>query len=512
MEYLPVDDLVPDPRNPKGHADDDLDASFERFGYADPIVIDERTGRMISGHGRQARIVARHAAGHAPPEGVTVTPDGRWLVPVSRGWRSADDDEALAYLVAANNLTTKGGWRLDPLASILQEIAATPAGLVGTGYESADLDRMLAELAASSPTPGDDAAGPDEDVPPAVPENPVTVRGDVWLLGRHRLMCGDCREPGDVATLLDGATVNVAVTSPPYAEQREYDETSGFRPIPPDGYVAWFEAVQANVAAHLADDGSWLVNIKPSVVDVLDRHLYVLDLVIAHVRSWGWHFGDEFCWERNGVPKAPTLRLKNQFEPVYHFARARWKFRPEHVRHASDAMIVPLGPGAGNTSWNAGDRGDQGSPGRMGGGVWKDGQVKPRKNAATGRMSDAQGTAVDAGAALAEGWAYPGNRLPTFIGSHEAVGHSAAFPVGLPDFLIRLFSDDGDVVLDPFSGSGSTLLAAEQTGRRGFGMELSPGYVDVTLARWQRRTGVLPVRAATGEAVDFAPLAEPAPA
>ena len=102
-----------------------------------------------------------------------------------------------------------------------------------------------------------------------------------------------------------------------------------------------------------------------------------------------------------------------------------------------------------------------------------------------------------------EGWAYPGNRLPSFVGSHEATGHPAAFPVGLPAFFVRLFTDVGDVVYDPFLGSGSSLLAAHQEGRVGFGMELSPGYVDVSLARFQRVTNEKPVLESTGEPHDF---------
>ena len=99
------------------------------------------------------------------------------------------------------------------------------------------------------------------------------------------------------------------------------------------------------------------------------------------------------------------------------------------------------------------------------------------------------GTVKDAGEYIVPGMAYPGNRLPTFAGSHEATGHSAAFPVGLPQFFIEAYTDPGDVTFDPFAGSGSTLIASENTGRRGYGMELSPGYCDVIVTRWQNLTG-----------------------
>lgn len=89
---------------------------------------------------------------------------------------------------------------------------------------------------------------------------------------------------------------------------------------------------------------------------------------------------------------------------------------------------------------------------------------------------------------LGPGMAYPGNRLPTFTASHDATGHAAAFPVGLPEFFIKAFTDEGDRVCDPFAGSGSTLIAAERTGRACTSIEISPGYVDVIVQRWQNQT------------------------
>src|SRR5690606_39008730 len=109
-------------------------------------------------------------------------------------------------------------------------------------------------------------------------------------------------------------------------------------------------------------------------------------------------------------------------------------------------------------------------------------------------LQEHQGASAGVGALIGDGLAYPSNRLPPFTGTHEATGHTAAFPVGLPAWLIRAYSDPGDCVLDPFAGSGSTLIAAEQEGRRGFGIELSPAYVDLILDRWERAGGSKPKR------------------
>lgn len=470
---MPLDELVRAPRNPKRHASRDIAASLSRFGYIEPIVLDDRTGRLVVGHGRLDELTALEASGGEPPEGVEVTKTG-WLVPVMRGAAFKDDTEAEAYLLAANQIGPLGGWDTPALMEMLQAQAAGP-GLEGIGFSADDLELMIAELnrertVVDLTQPTDVAA--------------VTRKGDVWELGEHRLMCGDCRNPRDVDRLLNGAVINVAVTSPPYADRRKYDESTEFRPVPPEEYVEWFEPVQANIAAHMADDGSWFLNLKAGA-EGLDVELYAMDLVLAHARRWGWHFAFEFCWERTGVPGRFSRRFKNQFEPVYQFTRGEWKFRPEHVRHYSENAIIPLGPEvAGNTDWRLA----QG----QGGNMFERNNAKRKrlKHGYVGNTSEVQGlNHPQLGDTIGGGWALPGNRLPTFTSTHEALGHPAAFPVGLPAFFVRAYTDRGDVVYDPFAGSGSTLIAAAQEGRVGFAMEVSPAYCDLAKARWEMLSG-----------------------
>lgn len=389
------------------------------------------------------------------------------------------ESDAVKIALADNKLSDDATNDDSALADLLSEL---DGDYFGTGYAEDEADAILAALTAAEDIPAvievEEKDLDEFDV--STPIEPVTKPGDVWVLGDHRIICGDCRDDNTVATLLGDRRINLAFTSPPYASQRAYDDTSGFKPIPEDEYVEWFRDVAANVAAHLAEDGSWFVNIKPSAKE-LDTHLYVMDLVIAHVREWGWHFGTEYCWERVGVPKNVTLRFKNQFEPVYQFAMNRWKMRPDNVRHYSDSVPIPGGPGVGNTSWGTA----QGGNGPLFG--------KARmiaSNINPGHGGDKQGTGDDHSPGLvAEGMAYPGNRLPTFLGSHEATGHTAAFPVGLPAWFMRAYTDPGDVVYDPFMGSGSTLIAAQQEGRTAFGCEISPGYCDIVIKRWFRVTG-----------------------
>jgi DNA modification methylase len=441
---------------------------------------------------------------------------------------TCDDDTAIKINLADNRIPEYSHRDDDAVISLIRGLSGD---VRGTGYEAED--ELVRRALADEPVldlMDTDEVYEEADTPeiPDAPEHRVTRRGDVWQLGDHRLMCGDCRSSDDVSALLAGAVANLAVTSPPYAKQRDYDTDSEFRPVPPDEYVDWFEPVSVNVADHLAEDGSWFINIK-STAEELDNQLYVMDLVIAHARRWGWHFATEFCWERIGVPKWVKRRFKNQFEPVYQFTRGDWKIRPDAVRHPSDSVPVPGGPGTGDTNWKNRQGGggslfgganvsaNQGKPSRATDvqgtpGVTSDvpgGGLYPRTRVTKDMISDRQGQGgaygptggVHGGPESVPGLAYPGNRLPTFSGSHTATGHTAAFPVGLPQFFVRAYTDAGDVVYDPFCGSGSTLLAADNEGRTGYGMEISPKYVDVACMRFQQVTGVLPVR--DGEPYDF---------
>lgn len=145
--YTPLADVVPAEVNPKQHHFDGIKASLATFGYTEPILLDERTGRLIAGHGRLEALAGMHAAGEAAPAGVQVSDDGSWLVPVVHGWASGSDEEARAYLIASNRLVESGGWDEGALADMLTDIAGTDERLLAaTGYTLPDLDALLASL------------------------------------------------------------------------------------------------------------------------------------------------------------------------------------------------------------------------------------------------------------------------------------------------------------------------------------------------------------------------------
>ena len=460
---VPVDQLRPHPDNPNQGDVGAIVESIETVGFYGVVTAQKprngrKLGRILAGEHRWLAAKA----------------EGAESIPVN--WLDVDDEESKRILLGDNQIARLASLDMAAQAAMLTALAGTDRGLAGTGTDGDDLDQLLNDLANQDIHPQPEPPPPDEP-----PSEPITTHGDIWTLGRHRVMCGDSRDPTDVATLIDGAQIHMAFTSPPYADRRKYDESTTFKPIRPDDYVDWFAPVAANVAQHLASDGSWFVNIKAGA-DGLDTELYVIDLVVAHARQWGWHFATEYCWERNGVPKNVTRRFKNQFEPIYQFTRGEWKMRPDEVRHHSDNVPKAAGPGVGNTSWGE----HQGGNGAM------FGKDKPRRNGTSEFMSEVQGTAYGPGEMIGPGMAYPGNRLPTFAGSHEATGHTAAFPVGLPEFFVRAYTDPDDNIYDPFMGSGSTLLAAHNQNRNGYGIEISPAYCDVIAARYQRHTGDTP--------------------
>lgn len=145
LEPMDIDTIPRATRNAKAHATGAIARSVERFGYVEPMVLDERTGRLVAGHGRLTDLQARRAAGESAPEGVEVA-DDRWQAPVLRGWGSRSDAEADAAALALNRVGEAGGWQHDTLAELLAELAVDPDLLDVTGFDPGDLDNLLAEL------------------------------------------------------------------------------------------------------------------------------------------------------------------------------------------------------------------------------------------------------------------------------------------------------------------------------------------------------------------------------
>ena len=464
IEIWPTDRLVPFARNARTHSPEQvaqIAASIVEFGFTNPILVDSDAG-IIAGHGR---LLA------AQRLNLTEVP----VVVLDH----LSETQRRAYIIADNRLAISAGWNEDLLRAELKALEGVGFGLEVIGFSEEELRTLLAAPEA----PQDES---DEEIPEP-PAKPVTRPGDLWSIGRHRLICGDCRDFGVVEKLLDGKRASIVITSPPYATQREYDPASGFKPILPEEYSDWFRDVAANVQAILAPDGSYFLNIKEHAEDG-ERNLYVKDLVLAHKRKWGWRFVDEFCWRKtdNGVPGGWGNRFKNAWEPVFHFSRqAEIKFRPEAVGHASEDCFdySPSNPKStsGSGLLGTGPRGAAADGGKN----------RDAWRASRNSLSDSNGRY--------QGIARPSNVIEARTESSQG-SHSAPFPRGLVEFFIKAFTDAGDRVFDPFLGSGTSIAAAEVLQRTGYGVEISPAYCDVIVRRLMSLTGETPMLADTGEA------------
>lgn len=158
---MSLDEMREAARNPKGHDIDRIRRSMHRFGFIDQAAMDERTGKLIGGHGRLESLIEARDRGDDPPDGVVVDDNGEWRWPVTRGWRSRDDEHAEAALVTLNRLTEAGGWDdIGGLADILEQTAAVDADLLDiTGYSQPELDALLEMTRA----PEHDADDDDDD-------------------------------------------------------------------------------------------------------------------------------------------------------------------------------------------------------------------------------------------------------------------------------------------------------------------------------------------------------------
>ncbi|HEY2205239.1 MAG TPA: site-specific DNA-methyltransferase [Pseudonocardia sp.] len=240
--------------------------------------------------------------------------------------------------------------------------------------------------------------------------------------------------------------VDLFFTSPPYADARAYSR------IHPDRYVAWFLPFAEAMLAATAESGSLFLNIKNRVANrgplKGQRHPYVYQLVLA-MQQLGWRWIETYIWAKpNAVPGRFGPRTKDSFEYVYHFARgARPYFDLDSVR-------VPY-------------RADEA-------------EIARRKSDRLGRRNTEAGFGRDRTKTYLLGGADPGNvvGVPQTYNQHRGVAHTAAMPEGLAEFFVRVGSPPGAVVLDPFAGSGTTVVVARRLGRRGGGIEVHERYVE----------------------------------
>jgi site-specific DNA-methyltransferase (adenine-specific) len=256
-----------------------------------------------------------------------------------------------------------------------------------------------------------------------------------------------CMQCPAMLRVMEASSVDLVITSPPYAERRK----KAYGGVSADKYVEWFLSISAELLRVLKPTGSFVLNIKEGV-DAGERQTYVLELVLA-LRKQGWLWVDEFIWHKtNPFPTGNKNRLKDGFERCHHFAKTKnFKFFPNEARAKS------------TSKWAGGN--------------------ERRKN--KGAYASTNGSGMNMSRRIVGKLVRPSNLL-TMPSSCINIGHPAVFPVELPEFFIKLMTEQGDVVLDPFMGSGSTALAARGLGRRYEGVERSEDYLFLCAKRLAR--------------------------
>lgn len=406
LDWVPIGGLRPNPKNPRTHSRKQIrqiSASIRKFGFLNPILVDD-DNMVLAGHGRleAARL------------------EGLSHVPVVRFWHLTAAQKR-AYLIADNRIAEQAGWDREMLAIELGElIDLLPAegfDVSLTGFEAAEIDLLLADMTALKSAP--------EDMPPAVPANPATRRGDLWQLGKHRLLCGDARDPTSFARLMNGRSAAAVLCDPPF-------------------------------------------NLRVSAIGGRGR--------IQHA-EFAFASG-EMSQSQYRKFLADTLgnSIQVSMDGAVHFIFMDW-------RHISDLIEVGrelYGAMLNLVVWNKSNAG-QGSFYRSQHeliGVFRVGCHPHRNNVELGRF----------GRNRSNVWNYAG--VNTFgRGRMDALAsHPTVKPVALVADALLDCTARGEVVLDQFTGSGTTILAAEKVGRIGFGIEYEPGYVDVAIRRWQTAT------------------------
>ena len=404
--YRPIADLKPDPRNARTHPKrqiEQLCSSIRNFGFTNPVLVDE-TGTLIAGHGRLRA---------AKELGLATVPVIELL--------DLNEAQKKALRLADNKIALNAGWDLEILKLELADIATLDVDfdLSLTGFASGEIDVVL--KAANDPA---------EEVIPAVPVDPKTKVGDIWILGDHRIGCGDGRDVEFLRRIVgEGQSIDAAFMDPPYnvkinghanakGRHREFAMASGEMT---DSEFQTFLRETLGAAAKVSRDGA------VHFICMDWRHL-------DDVSAMGSGIYDELLnicvWNKSNAGMGSLYRSKHEMVFVY------------RVSSAPHANMVELGKHGRN-----------------------------RTNV----------------------WDYPSVNSMAGSRREDLALHPTVKPVAMVADAYQDVTKRGDLVFDMFLGSGTSLIAAERTGRRFRGCDIDPAYVDVAVERWVQMTGGTPI-------------------
>ncbi len=391
IEKIDISVLIPYARNARTHSDEQIAqiaGSIKEFGFNNPVLIDKDNG-VIAGHGRLA--AARKL--------------GLKEVPCIR-LEHLTETQRKAYILADNRIALNSGWEAELLSLELSELLDGGVNLESLGFDADEIDALLNKI---EPTEG----LTDEDATPEVPQEPVTKPGDVWILGKHRLMCGDSTSVDAVDKLMAGQKADMVFTDPPYG-------------IAHSGKGITANGVKGNDFGQIMGDQDVSVAI------------------------------DAFALCRNEWPDAVTIFWGANYYP----------------------STLPDGHG-----WIVWDKQREGDT-----------------------FSGAELAFVNAGVRV-DVFRHMWHGMVKASEHGQARVHPTQKPIALAEWCFNRYCANGKIIVDLFGGSGSTLIAAEKTGRIARLMELDPKYCDVIVKRWQDFTGKQATLESTGQT--YSELTEP---
>lgn len=448
IEMLSCSALVPYAKNSRTHSKEQIAQiarSIQEFGFTNPVLIDGQGG-IVAGHGR---VMAAQSLGVASVPCLRVD----WLT----------EAQKRAYVIADNQLALQAGWDNDILSAEIKELQQDGFALDLLGFSNENLDVLL----------GDGVLDPQKDpeaCPPVVVD-PVSVLGDIWLLGMHRLICGDCTTKTAMDALMDGDLADVCWTDPPY--NVAYGDKAEFLNNGDNGRT------QRNTSRILNDDmddasfakflgdfyRTTYAAMKPGAAIYVAHAETERSNFTREMLNNGFKLSGVVIWRKN------TLVLgRSDYQWIHEPILYGWKKGGAHrwFGGRKKTTVEQLGDGTpfvkrADGKWEL----------HLGGGIF-----------------------------VVEGKAEIEELLTSVIVENKPQRndvHPTMKPVALIERQLRNSAQSGDIVLDAFGGSGSTLMAAERLGMKARLSELSPNYVDVIIRRWQQYTGQRAIHAVTGK-------------
>ena len=431
IEQIPTTDLIPYARNSRTHSEAQvaqIAGSIREFGFTNPVLIDGENG-IIAGHGR---VMAASKLGLAK-------------VPCIR-LDHLTDTQKRAYIIADNKLALNAGWDEEMLALELSDLQEADFDLSLIGFDEFEINDFLCETTEGETDP---------DEVPDIPTDPVTVQGDVWVMGKHRLMCADSTSIDEVVNLMEGEKADMVWTDPPYnvaikgAAGTIMNDDMGdgdFRQFLLDVYSSYFSVMRDGACIYVAHADTERINFTQCFKDSGLK----LSQVLIWVKQSGTLSRQDFNW---------------QHEPILY----GWKEGAAHYFCGDFTRTTVIDDDVSIKDMK------------------KDQLVELIKEMRAGSTT----TALRCD-------------RPTKSDLHPTMK-----PVSLVQRMIQWSSRPSEIVLDLFGGSGSTLIAAHKTGRVAMLMELDPKYCDVIVTRWQAFAGKQAIHEGSGKTFDEIKAAKP---